>query len=349
MIRCFRADFDEQRLGSRPIRAIDTSPVRGLLVAFAVSCSSTTPNSGPSSSGVAGPGGTSGTSGASAGTTTGAATGGSNSGAAAGGSGSGAAASGSSSGAAASGTGSGAAASGSGSSAADGGSSSGAADAGSSGAAPDAGVNMVPPGYKGTPFKTLTIPGTISAADYDRGGASVAFCRSGVSCTVGIVTGDWAPANTPPYRPPVPATAKICSGAACDDNVGLCRMNPAKPDHTITGQPVMPVDTYVCYSTAGEWLKYTVEVAAAGAYSVGGFMAVPTGGGVNLSFGGAITTGNVALPLSPTTTCACSENYHSWAQRDNLATVTFPAAGTYVMTMTLVGRFNADTFTFTKQ
>jgi hypothetical protein len=217
---------------------------------------------------------------------------------------------------------------------------------GEGGASP--GADMVPADYKGTPFTTLTIPGTIHAADYDRGGAAVAYCRMGASCTDGIVTGDWAPANTPPYRPPIPATAKVCSGAACDDNVGLCRMNPQKPDHTLTGQPVMPIDTYVCYSTAGEWTKYTVQVAEAGTYSVGGFMAVPMGGAVNLSFGAGITTGDIALPISPTTNCGCGENYHSWAERDALGTVTFPAAGTYLMTLTQVGRFNADTFIFTK-
>ena len=232
----------------------------------------------------------------------------------------------------------------------EGGSSGADAESGGDGgtALADGGVNTVPAGYAGTPFKINTIPGTIYAADYDRGGPTVAFCRSGTSCTDGIVTGDWAPASAPPYRPPMPATAKICSGAACDDNVGLCRINPAKPDNTLTGQPVMPIDTYVCYSTAGEWLKYTVVVTEAGTYSVGGFMAVPMGGAVNLSFGGGITTGDVALPISPTTNCGCGENYHSWAERDDLATVTFPVAGTYLMTMTQVGRFNADRFTFTK-
>jgi hypothetical protein len=42
------------------------------------------------------------------------------------------------------------------------------------------------------------------------------------------------------------------------------------------------------------------------------------------------------------------ENFHSWDDRKNLGTVTFPAAGTYVMTLTQVSRFNADSFTFTK-
>jgi hypothetical protein len=320
--------------------ALYSSSISGLLAALAVGCSSATPSSSSGGAG-AGVGASVGAdAGTGAGTGVGAGAGGSgggSSGVAIGGS-SGAGAS-ASSGAEVADAGDGGAADAGPADAADGGGSVGAADGG---------VNMVPAGYAGTPFKPLTIPGTIYAADYDRGGPTVAFCRSGTSCTDGIVTGDWAPSNTPPYRPPLPATAKICSGAACADNVGLCRINPEKPDNTLAGQPVMPIDTYVCYSTAGEWLKYTVAVTEAGTYSVGGFMAVPMGGGVNLSFGGGITTGDVALPISPTTNCGCGENYHSWAERDDLATVTFPVAGTYLMTMTQVGRFNADRFTFTK-
>jgi hypothetical protein len=217
-----------------------------------------------------------------------------------------------------------------------------------SGGMTDGGQSFLPAGYKGTPFAALQIPGRINAADYDRGGAGVAWCHDMNNCGAGTVTGDWYPAGSPPYRSPIPATASICGGAACADNVGICRMSPNKPDHLITGQPAPPNDTYLCYSVAGEWTKYTVVVAEAGTYSVGGFMAVPSGGGVNLSFGGNITTGNLMLAITPTTNCGSGENYHCWDQRDNLATVTFPAAGTYLMTMTQVGRFNADNFTFTK-
>jgi hypothetical protein len=221
------------------------------------------------------------------------------------------------------------------------------ATGGASGGAGATGPNMVPSDYEGTPFKALSIPGTIVAADYDRGGANVAWCH-GAGCTAGIVTGDWYPGGSAPYRPPIPATAKICSGAACDDNVGVCRMNPGKPDNTITGQPAPAGATYLCYSVAGQWTKYTVAVTSAGTYAVGGFMAVPQGGGVNLSFGGTITTGNLALAITPTTHSGSGENYHSWDQRENLATVTFPSAGTYLLTVTQVGRFNASSFTFVK-
>jgi hypothetical protein len=247
----------------------------------------------------------------------------------------------------------------------------GGATAGASGAggAPDAGVDatgaggstgtpsdaatgpsFLPVGYKGTPFKALTIPGRINACDYDRGGANVAWCHDPGNCANGTVTGDY-PAGSPVYRPPIPANAKICSGAACDDNVGVCRMNPSKPDLTAPNVHAPADDTYLCYSTmgGGEWTKYTVVVEA-GTYSVGGFMAVPQGGGVNISFSGPgnVTTGNLTLAVTNPSMCGGGEYYHCWAQRDNLATVTFTQAGTYLMTMTQTGRFNADNFTFTK-
>jgi len=225
--------------------------------------------------------------------------------------------------------------------------------AGSGGTKTDAaaGPSFVPAGYTGTPFKLLTIPGRINACDYDRGGANVAWCHDPGNCANGTVTGDY-PAGAPVYRPPIPANAKLCSGAACDDNVGVCRMNPSKPDLTAPNVHAPADDTYLCYTNmnGGTRTKYTVVVEQAGTYAVGGFMAVPQGGAVNISFSGTptITTGNLTLAVTNPSMCGGGEYYHCWAQRDNLATVTFPQAGTYLMTMTETGRFNADNFTFTK-
>ena len=231
-----------------------------------------------------------------------------------------------------------------------GGSTAGAGGAAGAGGVVGAGgsVNNVPADYKGTPFATLTIPGKINACDYDRGGAGVAWCHDTGNCKGGTVTGDY-PQASGVYRPPMPANAQLCSGAACDDNVGVCRMNPSKPDNTIAGQAMPATDTYLCYSVAGEWTKYTVHVAEAGVYSISGVMAVPpSGGGANLAFGDGIMTGNLSFAVTPNTNSGSGENFHSWDDRKNLGTVTFPSAGTYVMTFTQVSRFNADSFTFTK-
>ena len=223
---------------------------------------------------------------------------------------------------------------------------------GSSGSSSMAGaagsVNTIPTDYKGTPFTALKIPGRINACDYDRGGAGVAWCHDKGNCSAGTVTGDY-PQASGIYRPAMPSTDKICSGAACPDNVGVCRMNPSKPDNTIDGQAMPATDTYLCYSVAGEWTKYTVTVEQAGTYAVGGTMAVPQGGAFNLSFSNNITTGDVQLAITSTAHSGSGENYHSWDTRMNLGTVTFPSAGTYLMTLTQVGRFNADNFTFTKK
>jgi hypothetical protein len=81
-------------------------------------------------------------------------------------------------------------------------------------------------------------------------------------------------------------------------------------------------------------------------------MAVPQGGAFNLSFSGTgnITTGNITLTTkNPNDVCGGGEYYHCWWDRPDLAMVTFAQPGTYLMTFTQVGRFNASTFTFTRK
>jgi hypothetical protein len=335
---------------------------RGLLLltigAFVAGCGGSSGNHG--SSGNAGASGTTGVAGSAGGATAGAgggATAGTGGGGSSGGSAGGATAGTSGTGGTTGGAGGGAAgqsgggASGTGA----GGARDGGMDAAGTGggttsdAAP--GPSFLPAGYTGTPFTANRIPGRINACDYDRGGAGVAWCHSPGNCAGGTVTGDY-PGGSGVYRTPIiPAGAQVCGGAACNDNVGVCRMNPSKPDKINKTDLAPAMDTYLCYTQAGTWTKYTVAVAQAGTYAVGGYMAVPNGGAANISFSGpgSATTGNVTLPVTdPVMLCGGGEQYHCWQERDGLGTVTFTQAGTYLMTLTQVGRFNADNFTFTK-
>jgi len=215
-------------------------------------------------------------------------------------------------------------------------------------ALPDGAVNGVPADYKGKPFKVLQIPGNIHMADYDLGGVAVAYCHGNANdCAAGIKMNDWCcgpgkgcdqrtDPTCPPYRPN-------------NDNAGLCHMNVGEPDNTPTGQPYAPYYPYLCYMATGEWAKYTVQVIQAGTYAIGGAMAVPAGTSIELDFGNGVTTGTITLPTSPTAMCMCPETYHSWETVNNIGMVTFPAAGTYVMTMRLVSQqFNPEYFSFTK-
>jgi hypothetical protein len=224
------------------------------------------------------------------------------------------------------------------------------------GGLPDGAMSMVPAGYAGTPFKTLTIPGTIYSADYDTGGPGVAYCHApgatGAACANGRKLTDWC------------CTTKLCTQTApvCppyrtgDDNAGLSHMNTAEPDDYPDGMPVSPYFPYLSYSVTGEWFRYTVEVLESGTYSVGGLMAAPRppqnqAPTISLDFGGGITTGVFTVPssLCGNPDPGCTEGYHVWQTDNAMATVTIPVPGTYVMTFTLVSSFfNPGYFTFTK-
>ena len=252
---------------------------------------------------------------------------------------------------------------------------------GSAGAPPSAGAggSNIPAGYTGAPFKVLTIPGFIYAADYDKGGSGVAFCRVGAAspptaATCGVANlNDWCCGNQ-----------KGCNQRAMPDkcpiyrtdaeNAGLSHLNAPEPDNyavsgptwvagpngpTLTGpnavvKTPLPYhantttadDTYISYMYTGQWEQYTVQVMSAGTYSIGGLVAAPGGTTIRFDFGGTVTSGIINVPASPTPE---TEAYHEWNIVSSMGTVTFPAAGTYLMRFTLVAQqFNPLYFTFTK-
>jgi hypothetical protein len=257
---------------------------------------------------------------------------------------------------------------------------------------------MVPATYMGKPFPsastvTNVIPGIIYVANYDTGGAGVAFCHSttGAMTAAGCMGGDlndWCcgnikgcneaaqPMTSATYCPPYRMTG---------DNAGLSHMNMGEPDcyasdgptwqyipgsngPTLDGPMVTagtPVpqdahattveDAYLSYTYTGEWLKFTVNVLEAGTYAVGGLMGVPGGTQLTIDFGSTATSTGMFTPTA--SPCmwhddagqGCPETYHSWENLADLAMVTIPAAGTYVMQFTIVaGTINPLFFTFTK-
>jgi hypothetical protein len=146
-------------------------------------------------------------------------------------------------------------------------------------------------------------------------------------------------------------------------------MNTGEPDDYPNGMPVSPYFPYPSYSVTGEWLKYTVVVLQAGTYSISGLDGAPRANQnatptVTLDFGGGIqaVASSCCAPTPPATAgfnippsvCGtpdpgCTEGYHVWQTNMNMATVTFPAPGTYVMTMTLINSyFNPGYWDFAK-
>jgi len=253
----------------------------------------------------------------------------------------------------------------------------------------DGGVNKIPAGYPGTPFVQNVIPGFLYAANYDKGGPGVAYCHSATAttaaaCATGIHLTDWCCSDTNAQMTGARCDDRNQSRGACplyrpdSDNAGLSHMNlgevdtyaaagptwvPGPNGPTLTGPMVTvgaPVpqhanmttqdDTYLSYTVTGQWQKYTVEVLSAGTYSIGTLMGTPPGAKATFDFGDGVTSGSIALPASPVSAaCKCLEAYHAWTNSMNLGTVTFPAAGTYLLTLTLnMGTYNPLYFTFTK-
>lgn len=248
---------------------------------------------------------------------------------------------------------------------------------------PPGSVNMVPAGYTGQPFALNEIPGLIYIANYDKGGAGVAYCHGApgqttpAQCSAAIKLTDWCCGKNKGCDDRTQTQGPCPIFRADDDNAGLSHMNQGEPDDyaatgpswvagpngpTLSGPMVMagtPVpqdatttmveDAYLSYTYTAEWLKFTVEVLAAGTYSVGGLMGVPAGTQLSIDFGTGITTGPFTPPASPCTWAGCPETYHSWNNVSDLATVTFAAPGTYLMTFTIVqNTINPLYFTFTK-
>jgi hypothetical protein len=267
------------------------------------------------------------------------------------------------------------------------GSSGAAADSGS--IPFDGGVDMIPAGYTGTPFAQNLIPGFIYTANYDKGGPGVAYCHSAMAttpaaCANGIHLTDWCCSDTNPQMTGARCDDRNQAKGPCpiyradDDNAGLSHMNLGEVDTyaangptwvagpngpTLTGPMVTvgtPVpqhadmttqdDTYLSYTNTGEWQKYTVKVLSAGTYSIGALMGTPPNSKATFDFGVGVTSGAIALPASPVSAaCRCIEAYHAWYNSSNIGTVTFPAGGTYLMTLTLnAGTYNPLYFTFTK-
>jgi hypothetical protein len=216
----------------------------------------------------------------------------------------------------------------------------------------------IPASYTGTPFKALTIPGKIYLRDYDKGGPSVAFCRTAgattpAACAQGIKLNDWCCTSVRCDQRGNP----VCPVYRVDaDNAGLSMMNAGEPDQDPAGKLISPFEAYISYTLTGEWLKFTVTVTEPGTYTITGFTAAPRpdqdpNPQVSLDFGCGITTGVFTIPPSICNVGApCTEGYHVWLINKNLAEVTFPAAGTYLMTWTLVKSFfNPMYFEFIKK
>jgi hypothetical protein len=185
--------------------------------------------------------------------------------------------------------------------------------------------------YTGTAFGTgpQIIPGTIEIERYDV-----------------------APGNQDGITFHYRGTPKASPFRPAGDAIGIAGFGPGHV--TTAGAPEAADQIYAGWTQSGEWWRYTVDVAEAGTYALGGhFAAGGNGGVISVAFvspnaAEPITTGPLKIP----TTAGFQpgvEVYHVWEKLDHMATMTLPA-GRAVLTVKIeVGAgLNLDSLTFTK-
>lgn len=181
--------------------------------------------------------------------------------------------------------------------------------------------------YTGTPFggAAQKIPGTIEIERYGVAPGN----RDGISFHYG------SQPKASPFRP-------------AGDAIGLAVFGQGHV--TIDGKSEAADQVYAGWTQTGEWFRYTVEVAEAGTYIIGGHVAA---GGNNaklsLSFGPSLTTGPLPIPTTAGHQPGV-EVYHVWERLDHLAELTLPA-GQAVLTVKIenAGGMNLDSLTFTRK
>lgn len=179
--------------------------------------------------------------------------------------------------------------------------------------------------YAGTPWdgKPHPVPGVLLATQYD--------------AAPGLADGiAWH------YR----GTAKAGGGRPAADAIGIGDIGA---DHVFTGGGKLDGGHYLGWTHDGEWTRYTVAVAAAGTYVVGGrFASAGTQSRMTL----ASSAGASVSWAVPTTAGfqPAVEVYHVWGDHAALGEIALPA-GIQVLTLTLdrADGLNVERITLTRK
>lgn len=188
-----------------------------------------------------------------------------------------------------------------------------------------AGLAQTTTPYQGKP---QVIPGRIQGEFYDNGGAGVAY-------------NDVDPVNN--------GSGKLNKG---DTDLDKFRQNEGvdisytKPnlDKDMNGAPEKTGELYLGWTAPGEWVKYSVDVKAAGMYRIKAHISSKTEAAeisllLQTPDGSNASTGTIVLPTTG--------HWHTWRMVDNLGTIRL-AKGPQVMTLSVLkaGEFNIDYFEF---
>ena len=199
--------------------------------------------------------------------------------------------------------------------------------------------------YTGTPFREAQVlPGRLLCAHYDRGGEGVAFHDS---TPINQGSGRLNPADGNPLNEfrideavdiSYVKGTRLHEGAMVEfDNSAFNRVTPPPDLH------------YVGWTEPGEWLNYTIEVAASRIYRVDLLYTSRHGGAIALSVDGVDVTGRLSIESTEDLADPVAfRQWHHWNIARNLAHIRL-TAGRHVLTLHTLetGQMNYSYLDFT--
>jgi hypothetical protein len=178
--------------------------------------------------------------------------------------------------------------------------------------------------YRGqsyVPDHPAAIPGEIKCAEYDRGGEGVAYHDADAA---NHGSGELNPSNGDPLNE-----------FRKQEGVDTSYTKPNDIDETPYSRYHLPLGVmYVGWTKPGEWLRYTVEIAKAGRYTVSIPYTANGDGAISLAVDGAVLV-RIAIPSTHDDQDPVAwRQWHHWALLANAATLDLPA-GRHVLTLTI--------------
>jgi hypothetical protein len=207
----------------------------------------------------------------------------------------------------------------------------------------------LPPDYKGKPFKddhhksgAQVIPGVVEVALYDLGGEGVAYHDTDPENQGSVhnhATVSWPKDSkhgvpTKMCRPGTPEY--ICFFREKEGvDVSYLRDITDFSGHTNLFQPRKD-QQYIGWAENGEWANYTVNIKAAGAYTI------------KLLYANRPLAVNLSLDNKPAAVCKApihTDSMHRWNKAE-CGEITFPKAGLQLLTVHFIPGINLAQFEF---
>jgi hypothetical protein len=190
--------------------------------------------------------------------------------------------------------------------------------------------------YRGTPFDPApaVIPGKVECERYDRGGEGVAYHDSdGINSGSGRLN---------------PLNGNPLNAFRADEAVDIS-YTKTTIDDTPFDRYLSPMGSlYVGWTEVGEWLNFTVDVAAAGSYAVSIPYTANGNGSISLAVDGDAPIATIGMPTTNDPRDPVPwRQWHHWAFLSNATAVSLPA-GRHVLTLKIEsnGAMNLDCLEF---